>query len=184
MSPVTCVPCKHACNIAIATRAFISVEAAPVHNRNTAVMKDGLTIKNNLMDSQLRWREGVLFMMAATKTPLLSGWIAMHFKTRSFRQFGKNFHSGLVWPAFPASTAPGFGRPADFTQKGGSRGLMPRQPPWQTCWIFFAETVCSIPDAFQCSLREVEGSRAAGHLALTVEVSTMPSQNTNGNPPK
>ena len=26
--------------------------------------------------------------------------------------------------------------PTDFAQKVGGRGLRPRQPPWQTCWIF------------------------------------------------
>ena len=40
-------------------------------------------------------------------------------------------------PLRPAITAPqASATPSNFTQKGGGWGLRPRQPSWQTCWIF------------------------------------------------
>ena len=37
-----------------------------------------------------------------------------------------------VWadPGIAGLNGPGFGAPADFTQKGGGRGLRPEQLPW------------------------------------------------------
>ncbi len=61
------------------------------------------------------------------------------------------FQSSLV-PMGPGiaglNRAPGFGRPIDFTQKGGGRGLRPERPLWQTYWILMSILIFS----FFCNL--------------------------------